>query len=128
MQTKFYTFRQNNSGGRFDFNAEDGISHYVIIEAQNANHAKDRAERIGLYFNGCDFGKDCSCCGDRWSDYLDDSDGTDVPMVYDTPAKQVEFGTSPNYRWMDGKPEGFIHYIGGRFEGFGAAEPTTIEA
>lgn len=43
-----------------------GITRYVIIEANSASHANERAEEIGLYFNGCRNGIDCRCCGDRW--------------------------------------------------------------
>jgi hypothetical protein len=62
----FYTYSQNNSGGSFDIDLELGIMKYVIIEANSADEANDRAEDIGLYFNGCDAGRDCECCGDRW--------------------------------------------------------------
>ena len=61
---KFYTFRQNNSGGRFKQNNEVDIK--VVIEANNAEHANKRAEEIGIYFDGCSKGIDCPCCGDRW--------------------------------------------------------------
>ena len=43
---KFYTFRQNNSGGRFKQNNEVDIK--VVIEANNAEHAQD----MELYFIG----------------------------------------------------------------------------
>jgi hypothetical protein len=66
VNTKFYEYDQNNSGGSFHNSEKEGIAEYVIIEALNAAHANARAEEIGLYFNGCDAGKDCSCCGDRW--------------------------------------------------------------
>lgn len=105
MNTKFFTFRQNNSGGRFHHRPEDGIGFAVIVEAQNANHAKDRAERIGLYFDGCAKGFDCSCCGDRWSGYLDDSDGTDKPEIYGEEYAPCEPGI-PSY----------VHFIGGAFK------------
>ena len=60
----FFHFSQNNSGGSFDIN--DRVTVSVYIEALNADDANDRAERIGIYFNGCSTGQDCSCCGDRW--------------------------------------------------------------
>lgn len=63
-QTKFFTFIQNNSGGSFDHDAKAGIGYRVAIEAVDATHAKARASQIGLYFNGCDSGRDCSCCGE----------------------------------------------------------------
>ena len=73
----FYTFNQNNSGGSYDINA--GINECVIIEADTAGEANDRAVSVGIYFNGCEDGRDCNCCGDRW--YAQDSgdNGTEVP-------------------------------------------------
>ena len=63
----FYLFDQNNSGGSFDFNEEEGITLTVVIQAENAENANKRAEEIGLYFDGCNNEIDCDCCGDRWS-------------------------------------------------------------
>ena len=81
MKTKFYTFSQNNSGGSFVNSDLEGISEYVIIEAMDAQTANDKAENIGLYFNGCNDGIDCSCCGDRWHD---------SPDYYDTIEEALE--------------------------------------
>ena len=61
----FYTFSQNNSGGNFII--DDDVAEYVIIEADNGDEALNIAENVGLYFNGVLEGKDCPCCGDRWS-------------------------------------------------------------
>ena len=66
MNTKFYTFDQNNSGGSFDFDEEGGITHHVVIEAYSSKHANSISEEKGIYFYGCDEGRDCPCCGDRW--------------------------------------------------------------
>lgn len=63
--TKFYTFNQNNSGGHFDYDPETGVGYRVAIEATNAKDALRRAEDIGIYFNGCETGMDCPCCGDQ---------------------------------------------------------------
>jgi hypothetical protein len=123
MSTKWFHFSQNNSGGSFHFDAERGITHHVCIEAADAEHANLRAERIGLYFDGCDNGEDCSCCGDRWSRQWSDKEGTDAPMVYGDPAETYDpeagaFGI----RWMRDNPEVFVHYIGGAFKGFGGKD------
>lgn len=76
----FYTFRQNNSGGKFEVN--DSVKHYVIIEADNAEEANNIAgEKTDIYFNGVDKNIDCECCGDRW-DEQDESDGTETPMIF----------------------------------------------
>lgn len=102
-QMKFYTFDQNNSGGGFDFFPNEGISHHVIIEASSADDANDKAESIGLYFDGCEAGRDCECCGDRWYRARKD-DGKDVPMVYSE--KVVESSGDV--------ADAYIHYADGR--------------
>ena len=102
-EMKFYTFNQNNSGGRFDFFPNKGISQHVIIEASSADDANDRAERIGLYFDGCEVGLDCSCCGDRWHMAWRD-DGKDVPMVYSDKVVESSGDVADVY----------IHYADGR--------------
>lgn len=63
-QTKFFEYRQNNSGGRFDI--DDTLTVRVIVEAKDQEQAIRIGENLGIYFNGCDEGLDCSCCGDRW--------------------------------------------------------------
>jgi hypothetical protein len=42
------------------------IARAGAIEAESAEHADEKAAEIGIYFNGCDDGRDCPCCGDRW--------------------------------------------------------------
>jgi hypothetical protein len=62
----FYAYRQNNSGGSFHIDESAGISRCVVVEANSSDEADRKAIEIGLYFNGCEIGRDCSCCGDRW--------------------------------------------------------------
>lgn len=62
-----YAYYQNNSGGISDFYPENGITDIVVIEADSCEEADTKAERIGLYFDGCSVDIDCSCCGDRWT-------------------------------------------------------------
>lgn len=64
----FYEFQQNNSGGVFVVN--DVLCHRLFIEANNADEAIHKAEELGCYWNGVEEGKDCPCCGDRWSRYF----------------------------------------------------------
>lgn len=78
----FYTFNQNNSGGRLIRNVN--LDHYVIIQAANKRTALRIARKIGIYFDGVRKGIDCSCCGDRWSDYVT---GTQVPTIYGEPVQ-----------------------------------------
>lgn len=77
----YYTFRQSKSGGYYKIDPSEGISQYVIIQADNAEEANERAEEIGLYFDGCDYGMDCLCCGDRWYRSYEE-DGTETPEIF----------------------------------------------
>ena len=77
----FYTYDQNNSGGKFI--QDDKVGMYVIIEADSSTEADSKAEEIGIYFDGVDYGRDCSCCGDRWSRTSDDSDErAEAPSIF----------------------------------------------
>jgi len=110
----FYTFHQNNSGGYFIFDSDKGISVNVIIEANSADEANDRAEQIGLYFNGVADESDCSCCGDRWYSVWDENDGTELPEIWgepvaiNAPMKKEDL----SFKWAKG-PEAYIHYLDG---------------
>lgn len=105
----FYTFNQNNSGGSFDVDHEEGISHYVIVEGEDVAHVEYLAKRIGLYFDGAG---DCSCCGDRWNEPWGELDSE--PLVYDVPALEYSDG----WKWIGNGPEGYIHYLDGRIVPF----------
>ena len=63
----FYKFWQNNSGGNYDTDIDVGLNHQVIIEADTKDEALEKAFNIGIYFDGVRAGRDCECCGDRWS-------------------------------------------------------------
>ena len=84
-KTKWFTFRQNNSSGSFI--RDKDLNVFVIIEAYDEVHAFARAIEVGIYFDGVADGKDCECCGDRWSRYFDESD---VPMIYGETIEQSE--------------------------------------
>ena len=101
----FYTFRQNNSGGKFEVN--DSVKHYVIIEADSAEEANDIASKnTDIYFNGCDNGIDCPCCGDRWS-MVDESDVAETPKIYGIDVFKYK-DALPSF-----KPEYIIYYKDG---------------
>lgn len=102
----FYTFSQNNSGGSFTFNAEAGISHYVIIEADDLAEAMGKAEEIGLYFDGAG---DCPCCGNRWYEPWEVSE---KPEIYGEPVTE-DWKCN---KWMGDNPEAFIHYKNGKIK------------
>ena len=95
----FYTYRQNNSGGDFHIKPTIGICKYVIIEANSADDANERAEAIGLYFNGCRDGSDCRCCGDRW--YMANKlSATEQPEIYEELVEKK--GTDIAVHYLDG--------------------------
>ena len=82
----FYEFTQNNSGGSFVADARVGYA--VIIEASNLKEANSRAEDVGIYFNGCEDGLDCPCCGDRWHPAY--GKGDKVPSHYGKPVEKTD--------------------------------------
>lgn len=77
MSSLYYTYYQNNSGGRFD--EDDRVCQYVIIQAVSAADADCRAKTIGIYFDGVEKGLNCECCGDRWDTA---SAGTEQSEIY----------------------------------------------
>lgn len=109
----FYEFNQNNSGGRFDFDEDAGITHIVIVEADSEGEAIERAEEIGLYFDG---EGDCPCCGDRWSHPWR---AEDVPSSYGTPVQDIEWGVGLNYKWIKDGPEVYVHFKDGLRQAYG---------
>ena len=105
---RFFEFSQNNSGGSFHEDEEEGIGTCVIVEARDWQHANERARQIGLYFNGCDTGRDCSCCGDRWYRLWEGEEGDPIPSSYGRPV----WGCAANsYR-----KAAYIHYLDGTKE------------
>ena len=102
INTKFFTFGQNNSGGYYIVN--DDVAAFLIIEAQNANEAISKMEDITE-----DYSQFCSCCGQRWSSWMDDSDGTEEPMVYEAKIKVEKLkgwmSTSTIIYYYDGTKE-----------------------
>ena len=115
MKTKFYTFCQINSGGSFDYNEKDGISVHVIIEAISSVEANEIAGNIGIYFNGCDDGIDCECCGDRWYE-ADECGGKECPQVYGKEVKEHSKIPEEGKKWVEGY-DVFIHYKNGKIIG-----------
>lgn len=88
LETKFYVFHQNNTGGRFIIDKENGIGEYVFVEATSLKDAVNKAEDIGIYFDGCGSGLDCSCCGDRW--YPPYGDGAENIRLYGKLVEQYD--------------------------------------
>jgi hypothetical protein len=91
---KFFEFSQNNSGGGFD--VDDRVTHRVLIEADNAEEATNIGESLGMYWDGCDTGMDCPCCGDRWYRPWSD-DGKVFPFTYGSFEKSEAESIVKNY-------------------------------
>lgn len=119
MNTRWYTFIQNNSYGRFHYKPEEGIGYAVIVEATSAAHANERAEQIGLYFNGIRDGRDCACCGDRWYTVYTDA-GEEFPMIYNTKVRPIKEGEKPLKDWGI---DAYMHKINGEFYAVTNEEP-----
>ena len=77
----FYYYRQNNTGGSFQ-----GPAITVIIEAGDCDEANQIALSHDIYFDGCESGIDCSCCGDRWHPAW--GAGNPEPMIYGKPVSE----------------------------------------
>ena len=74
MKLTWFHYSQNNSGGFFD-----GPEN-VLVQAHSAEEADSIAERHGIYFGGVSSGRDCECCGNRWS--MAYGDGGEELSVY----------------------------------------------
>ena len=116
LKTKFFDYHQNNTGGKFHFNDLAGITRLVVIEALNAIHANAIAESIGLYWNGCEAGRDCSCCGDRWHE-ASRGDGDPVPSEYGSSLHNRE-PSRALFKGKQSKGEACVHYLDGTLEWF----------
>ncbi len=103
---KFYTFYQNNSGGKFIVDKD--VTQIVIIEAESAEQANIKAESIGIYFDGVESEWDCECCGDRWYRVSED-DFADAPMIYGDAVEKYQF------RFVAfGEPFCHVYYLNGK--------------
>ena len=71
---KRYTYTQNNSAGFFtqpEWHGPESLGGVegtnIWIMAEDHHEANGLAlEHSNIYFDGCEEGKDCDCCGDRW--------------------------------------------------------------
>ncbi len=113
INTKFYQFEQNNSGGYLVQSDEHGVCETVIIEAQNESEAQHRLDQIGNKVAG--FNSYCGCCGARWNGAT--NDGDDTPMHYGKPLDEVEVDFI--------RTHSFVHYYDGTFKEFKYKQPAT---
>lgn len=114
----WYHYRQNNSGGSFDYDAQNGISINVYVQAAGPSEADDLAQEAGVYF---DSALDCNCCGARWNrarDFCVVEQGQ-IPaegeeLIRDDNDSNARFVT----KWLkDGQFESFVHFADGSFYG-----------
>lgn len=105
----FYTYNQNNSGGRF--HSDDRVAEYVIIEANAADEADIRAMDVGIYFDGVREGRDCGCCGDRWHQAY--GDGTLEPEIYGEDPAEAE-----SFKKNDQTPYCHVYYLDGSVKSY----------
>lgn len=118
----WYEFRQNNSGGSFRVDGENGLSTHVILEADDAEDANERAQRLGIYFDGVRNDLDCSCCGDRWCE-VRTRDGNTSPTIYGESLGEVSGFLS----WAGKElPEVYVHMKDGQFFGLHVREGRLI--
>ena len=101
LKTKFYHYDQNNSGGYFVRDKENGITTDVIIEASDNEESWAILREIGARVDG--FWDYCSCCGERWYDYP--GQGKDEPSIYGEP---INIQTKGLFR-----EECYVHYKDG---------------
>jgi hypothetical protein len=119
-KAKFFHFNQNNSGGSFVEDNEAGITTDVIIEAFDAAEANEKAEQIGIYFDGCEKEIDCPCCGDRWYPAYDEGDVE--PMMHGR--SLYKYGIDNFTGFFEYKV--FIHYLNGRIDKVEMKKPDQI--
>ncbi len=117
---KYFHFSQNNTGGRFS-NSDD-LAENVVIAARSAKEANERAQALGVYFDGVSKDYDCSCCGDRWSEAYQDSDSDAVPSVYGTTL--VEYYVNSTMRAYNVRKVTIVHNADGTRETWSRADVT----
>lgn len=110
----YFEYSQNNSGGVFIHDKD--VAEFVIIEAPDAEAANTRAEEIGIYFDGCEDGRDCRCCGDRWHHAW--NKGFSKPMLYGEPLAryQSDYGSS--------RESVYVYHADGQFEAWKLGKKT----
>jgi hypothetical protein len=101
LDLKWWTIRQNNSGGYWITN--DDVAMYVLIQAPNKDEAYNIYERVC----GPTMDEYCECCGERWSFY-DWEEPTDEPMIFGEPYKAHNV-----MKWFSSEAEARLHYYQG---------------
>lgn len=118
-QTFLYEYGQNNSGGHH--HVDKTVSVLVYVEAKDAEEADRAAQyKAGIYFNGCDEGNDCPCCGDRWYEAYSPLSKKRVMFNLEVPSytSKFKYNVGEYYqRWVKpGDPFCYIYYLNGDIE------------
>lgn len=107
VNTKFFCSTQNDSGGYYLLNEEEGIGHYIIVEGIDKEHIRSRLEKIIENFS--DY---CLCCGERWDTYILDTDLEDTPCVWNTSVEKLKENMQGNDKIV------YVHFIDGTLKKF----------
>lgn len=102
----FVTLSQNNSGGYFINDEDNGVCEYLIIEADNYNEFKNKLNEIANKVDG--FYDYCDCCGKRWDIDEDCIDFNNELLIYDESVYTI------NKQYF--REKCFIHYKNGNIE------------
>lgn len=89
----------------------DSVDINVFVEAIAVEEANRRAEDIGIYFNGCDKGLDCNCCGDRWSPVYEDE--YDVFLSDSMEELEMKVRKSLDHGYSSHTESAIIYYMNG---------------
>lgn len=111
---KYFEFDQNNSGGSFTVNKR--VTGRLFIVASNKEEALGKAFGLGIYMDGVQRGKDCGCCGDRWSE----PEEVTFPFRYGSMTKEEASKIAKKYKAKSGKTTW-------RFAGEGKPDPTQYD-
>lgn len=108
----FYTFYQAPNDLEFLYDPENGISRYVVIEAETAFHANALANDKGLTWNHL------TGIGERWYS-VSKKDEHDLPSAIGFEVDLLsDFDPEvPISKVIDG-PEGYVHFLDKTFVGF----------
>lgn len=118
----WFEYRQNNSGGSFAVNND--VSNYVYIQAESTEAANAKAEEVGIYFDGCEKGWDCDCCGDRWypshgpMDELKVYDWKEPPQEYDNICDFAQAAADKDMWAAKGLPSVIVYFADGLVKHF----------
>ena len=107
--TRFFWFRQNNSGGGSNIRSERGIGDQVIFEADSEEEAIRVALDSGIMYSGTRSG-DCpeiGCCGTRWPSHAWEESIT-LEDVRETAKIMESCGGAEKF--------GFIHFRNGEIQ------------